>query len=89
MPVRECTDCIDGARALKRLFAVALAAGLLAGCWNGENIHLRMGDVSMGRQLIDLKAALEQGAITPAEHDRLKMAMMSLDVVCQASDDDE
>ena len=32
---------------------------LLAGCFNGQNTHVRLGDVSLGQQLIDLKRALD------------------------------
>lgn len=54
----------------------------LAGCWNGENIHLRMGDVSVGQQLIDLKRALDEEAIDAQEYERLKTALMQIADVC-------
>lgn len=55
---------------------------LLTGCWNGKNTNVRMGDVSIGQQMIDLARALEQGAIDADEHARLKAGLMSLSELC-------
>jgi hypothetical protein len=65
-----------------------VAAGLLllGGCWNGGNHSYHFGDVSIGQQLIDLQAALDQGAISPAEHERLKGAIVALRSGCEDSD---
>ncbi len=64
--------------------ALILMACLVAvGCWNGENVQVRLGDVSIGRQLIDLKAALDQGAMTKAEYDRVRILLLSLGQVCE------
>ncbi|MCC5888578.1 MAG: hypothetical protein JJT88_19245 [Gammaproteobacteria bacterium] len=62
---------------------------LLAGCWN-ENVatNVRMGDVSIGQQMIDLARALEQGAIDAEEHARLKQGLMSLSELCGRQSDD-
>jgi len=49
---------------------------LLAGCWNGENIHLDLGSVSLGQQLIDLKAAHDSGAIDDAEYAATRQAIL-------------
>jgi hypothetical protein len=64
--------------------ALPLAASLLlaGGCWNGDNDSINLGNVSLGQQMIDLKAALEQGAISRAEYDRLKGTLLSIDSVC-------
>ena len=61
---------------MRVLLLLACLMGM--GCWNGENVHVRLGDVSIGRQLIDLKAALEQGAMTKAEYDRVRPLLLSL-----------
>lgn len=55
----------------------------LTGCWN-ENIQtsVRMGDVSVGQQLIDLKRALDEEAVSAAEYEELRTALMSLADVC-------
>jgi hypothetical protein len=55
----------------------------LPGCWNSDNAkHIHFGDVSIGQQMIDLKRALEENAITADEHIELKEALMSLQSVC-------
>ncbi|TVS18653.1 MAG: hypothetical protein EA417_02640 [Gammaproteobacteria bacterium] len=55
----------------------------LTGCWN-ENWanNVRLGDVSIGQQMIDLQRAREAGAIDDEEHARLREALMSLTEVC-------
>ena len=65
-----------------------IACFLIVGCWNGENVHVRLGDVSIGRQLIDLKAAHEQGAMTKTEYDRVRMLLLSFGQVCESTDED-
>lgn len=67
---------------------VMVATLLLVGCWN-ENLatNVRMGDVSIGQQMIDLARALEQGAIDAEEHARLKAGLMSLAELCGKQSD--
>jgi hypothetical protein len=65
-----------------------IASLVTMGCWNGENIHVRLGDVSIGRQLIDLKAAHEQGAMTKSEYDQVRMLLLSLGQLCESADDE-
>ena len=60
----------------RKLIGILVGALLLGGCWNGDNV--KMGDVSIGQQMIDLKRALDQQAITEAEYQRLKTEVMSL-----------
>ena len=62
---------------MKILTALSLTL-LLAGCWNGQNTNVRLGDVSIGQQMIDLARALEEGAIDAEEHARLKAGLMAL-----------
>ena len=58
---------------------------LLGGCWNGNADHstLDLGDVSLGQQFIDLKAARDAGAISGDEYTALKQAL--IDSVVHAS----
>lgn len=56
-------------------FALALAAMLsLSGCfWSiGGGTQKTVVENSAGQQLTDLKRALEAGALTPAEYDKLR-----------------
>jgi len=63
---------------------------LLPGCWNVDNAkNIRFGGVSIGQQMIDLKRALEESAITPDEHTELKQALMSLNSLCEGQDTQE
>jgi len=63
-----------------------LAASLLlsAGCWNGDVSNIHLGDVSLGRQLIDLKQALEETAISQAEYDAAKEKLIALNARCES-----
>lgn len=74
-------------RVLKAASA-AMAVVLMVGCWNGDNDTISLGSVSIGQQMIDLKAALEQDAITREEYDRLKATLMVIDGGCGAAEDD-
>jgi len=56
---------------------------LLTGCWNGENIHVRLGDVSIGQQLIDLKTALEINAMTEDEYEKTKAILLAFNKMCE------
>ena len=49
----------------------------LAGCNNGNgNPSIHLGDVSLGRQLIELKEARDTGAVTPDEYEKVKHALI-------------
>lgn len=78
----------SGGKALMRQTAMVLVLGvlglgLLAGCWNEQvATTVRMGDVSVGQQLIDLQRALEAGAIDEEEHARLKSGLLDLSNLC-------
>lgn len=56
--------------------SMLLGAALLAGCWNGGNTNLDLGSVSLGQQLIDLKAARDAGAIDAAEYEATRRAIL-------------
>ena len=69
---------------------IAGALVLLSGCGNIDNAQsVRFGDVSVGQQMIDLKRALEEDAITADEHAELKQALMSLSSLCGERDEDD
>jgi hypothetical protein len=78
-----------GGAMLYRTILISLTCFALGGCWNGENIHVSLGDVSLGQQLIDLKSALDQGAITPEEFDATKETLLSLNALCQNTEEEE
>jgi hypothetical protein len=59
------------------------------GCWNGENTSINLGTVSIGQQLIDLKRALDEGAMTQEEYDQTKQTLLKLNSVCQNTDQEE
>jgi len=65
--------------------ALVLSLLLLGGCWNGNGNHatLDLGDVSLGQQFIDLKAARDADAISADEYRELKQAL--IDTVVHAS----
>lgn len=71
-------------RAVLLTFVVVFSSG----CWNGENQSLHLGDVSLGQQLIDLKRALDEDALTQAEYDTAHALLLSGADLC-GSDDDE
>ncbi len=66
--------------------AVLLSVGLLGGCFNGDNDTIRLGDVSIGQQMIDLQRAVEQGALTQEEFERVKAVLISFDADCEGSE---
>ncbi len=70
--------------------SVALGAVLIcmAGCWNGGNTAVSWGDVSVGQQLIDLKLALDAGALTAAEYEETKAALLSIPAICENTSGD-
>ena len=57
----------------------------LAGCWNGENVHVNMGTVSIGQQLLDLKAAADAGAMSQEEYQLTREKILSLVHGCAGS----
>ncbi len=73
---------------MPRVFLTLVLAGL-AGCWNGENVAIRLGDVSLGQQLIDLKKAIEGGAMTEAEYTQVRAQLMDLSNLCKSDDGED
>ena len=59
---------------------------ITTGCWNAENHVVKLGDVSIGQQLIDLKAARDAGAMTDTEYAEVKAKLISLADMCNAND---
>lgn len=72
-------------------FVLVIVLGLvLTGCidsQNGRSVHL--GDVSLGQQLIDLKAALDAEAISEKEYLELKSVLIDAASACEDRDDDK
>ncbi|MEM9621073.1 MAG: SHOCT domain-containing protein [Pseudomonadota bacterium] len=61
---------------------------MLSACWNGENVHVQLGDVSFGQQLIDLKRALDEDAISEREYERAKARLLDMASLCEDADDE-
>lgn len=57
------------------------------GCWNSSNDVLHLGDVSLGRQLIDLKQALDANALSPDEYATAKDKLLATADLCRTGDD--
>jgi hypothetical protein len=66
-----------------RFLPIALLTIALGGCWNGENVQVTMGDVSLGQQLLDLKSAFDQEAITEEEYSQTKQTLLALNSLCE------
>lgn len=66
---------------LKRIFVVAvLLAGMtsLYGCFGGgADVENHVSTVSQGKELTDLKLALEMGAINESEYQKLRKKMLN------------
>jgi hypothetical protein len=62
---------------MRRVLLLPVAL-LLAGCWNdnGDRSTVDLGNVSLGRQLIDLQVARDAGAISADEYAALKQALI-------------
>jgi hypothetical protein len=76
-----------GRRMLAGTILLLSTAGL-TGCWNGDVSNIRLADISLGQQLIDLKQALEEEAISRAEYDAAKEKLISLYAICEPSEED-
>ncbi|XOV83313.1 MAG: hypothetical protein ACFHXK_20985 [bacterium] len=74
---------------MKFLLPVAVVL-LLASCIQENNPrNLRMGNVSLGQQLIDLKLALEAEAITDSEYERIKENLVNAASMCDAAEQED
>ena len=62
---------------LSRPIACAMLLFCLGGCVNEANNILNLGSVSLGQQLIDLKQALDEGAMTEAEYEQAKRSILA------------
>ena len=69
-----------------RIFAIVLLAVALSGCWNGGNVHVSLGDVSLGQQLLDLKSALESEALTREEYEATRETLLALNSLCEQTE---
>lgn len=62
---------------------------MLSGCWNRGDTHMSLGSVSIGQQMIDLKSALEAGAMSQIEYDETKQTLLSINTLCKAAGEDD
>ena len=74
-------------RASVRILLLASALIFAAGCWNGDVTNVRLGDISLGTQLIDLKHALEEEAISSDEYEAAKDKLIAAYAICDAEED--
>ena len=72
-----------------RLILITFVCLALAGCWNGGNTHVSLGDVSLGTQLLDLKTALDNGAITEEEFEETKETLLALNSLCENTEPED
>ncbi len=74
---------------MKLLLPIAIVL-LLTSCIQENNPrNLRMGDVTLGQQLIDLKRALEMDAVTESEYETIKANLVNAASMCDAADEDD
>jgi hypothetical protein len=70
----------------------SLTASLLltaAGCGNVNKSEIELGDVSLGQQLIDLKRALDEDALSADEYQDAKAMLLSTADICGDNGEDE
>ncbi|HKY02591.1 MAG TPA: SHOCT domain-containing protein [Burkholderiales bacterium] len=60
------------------LIACLLASAMLSGCFGGgADVDTQFSMVSQGQELTDLKRALDEGAITQSEYEKLRKKMIN------------
>lgn len=73
-----------------KTFAPLFLALLLAGCIQENNPrNLRLGDVTLGQQLIDLQQAYEVDAISESEYEQMKENLVNAASMCTAFEEDD
>ena len=84
----------DFTMSLKRVFGVTVCAILLSACGNDSSYNnTNLGSVSIGQQLIDLRAAKNDGLLTEKEYRELRTKLLralsnSLDRSTRTTSDD-
>jgi hypothetical protein len=74
---------------MKLLLPIAVVL-LLASCIQENSPrNLRMGDVTLGQQLIDLKLALEADAISETEYETMKANLVNAASMCEAAEQED
>ncbi|MGI9326024.1 MAG: hypothetical protein ACR2PZ_12440 [Pseudomonadales bacterium] len=69
-------------------FALTILLTLaLGGCGDTNVVNVRLGDVSLGQQLIDLQTALDSGAIDQAEYAAAKETILLITEACMEQED--
>ena len=74
---------------MMRMVLLSLVIVTCTGCWNSEIDSLHLGDVSLGQQLIDLKLALDEDALTQDEYDAAHSQLLRSADLCASDDDDD
>ena len=74
-------------RALAAVSLILLSVAL-SGCWNGDVSNIRLADISLGQQLIDLKRALEEEAISDDEYEAAREKLISLYAICESTEEE-
>ena len=63
---------------------------VMVGCLNEDHAKdINLGSVSLGKQMIDLKLALDQEAISTEEYVHLKKTVMALNTMCMSEGNKE
>lgn len=75
-------------RILIATFAITISMTGMSGCHAGDISNTSLGDVSVGQQLLDLKAAYDQGAISEDEYTQAKQKFLSLLEGCECNSED-
>ncbi|MCR9259303.1 MAG: hypothetical protein NXH95_06245 [Pseudomonadaceae bacterium] len=74
---------------MKLLLPIAVVL-LMTSCIQENNPrNLRMGDVTLGQQLIDLKLAFEADAVTESEYETIKANLVNAASMCEAAEQED
>ena len=69
---------------------VVLFATLLSSCIRENNPQInQFGNATLGQQLIDLKRALDKGATSESEYQRLRNELLSAYAGCASASDED
>jgi len=74
---------------MQKFLLVLFVSFMLSACWNGGNVHVSLGDVSLGQQLMDLKTALDEEAISDDEYRMTKESILALADGCEEEESDD
>lgn len=73
-----------------KLVILAAMVVCLSSCVQENNPrNLRLGNITIGQQLIDLKEALDKGAVSESEYNQIKENLVSASSMCAAAEQDD